>query len=585
MSVFDSTQPKLMLVYHDIAKVADTSLCVGLQFDVEDRSLEVLIRPNLNKINTHQLCFQASLQRIPWGWPFNPKVPEHNVAAAIATIIEADGQAYRDLVNGIPIVKKVRGNAPNPHNIPHEFSSVSEYRSLRVSAVDLIRPMLLAEPTYELLRAFQKEGVNWLVGREKAILADDMGLGKTVQAIYALRVLFNRAKIKSALVVAPKSLLANWEEELTRWAPELSRARLIPSSSIRSRAWETVLGACHVLLTNYEQLRDPPAVLTERGVDVVIADEAHRLRNIGSQVAQGVRKLTTSRFWALTGTPFERDPEDLATLLSILEPNKFSISDRRLHPASLRAQARPYVLRRLKVNVLKDLPEVWEQQQVLDLLPGQRESYSKAWRKVANSSRDRVLAAVNELRTICDYDHRTGESVKVDRIVEILQDVASSNEKAVVFSYLLKPLDVLEERLNRHFGKQIGLNLRGDMSSGDRESAITRFKVDPEALVLLCSLRVAGEGLTLTSANHVIFLNEWWNPSANIQARDRVVRIGQRKGVRLYKFRCRNTIEDNLEEILARKSQEMINLIDRLADPGQSSTLVDSVIDDLLRNR
>ena len=574
-----------MLGYHEIKAVSETPICVALRFLPVDRSLEITIRRSVDMEGNHHFCFEPCFSGIPLGFPFDKNPSEGNIAAVVAKILDADWQASRDLFNGLAIVKRVPGTPPNPLNSPQESSRLSDYRSLRLNAANFVRPMLLPQPTYEPLLGFQRDGVDWLIEREKAILADDMGLGKTVQAIYALRLLFNRAKITSALILAPKSLLANWEEELTRWAPELSRVRMIPNASLRSRAWENLAGGCHLFLTNYEQVRNPPRTLTETGVDVVIADEAHRLRNIGSQVAQGVRKLATKRFWALTGTPFERDPEDLATLLSVLEPKRFSISDRRLHPASLRAQTRPYILRRLKGNVLSDLPEVLEHQQVLELLPGQRESYARAWRKAANSDRDRVLAAVNDLRAICDYDDQTDQSVKVDRIVEILEDVAHSKEKAVVFSYLLKPLDVLYERLCQKFGKNSVLNLRGDMSSRERESSISNFSNDPTSFVLLCSLRVAGEGLTLTAANHVIFLNEWWNPSANMQARDRVVRIGQRKGVRLYKFRCKNTIEDNLEAILARKSQEMVNLIDRLAVPGQSGDLPESLLNNLLRSK
>ena len=574
-----------MFVYHQIEAGTPEKICVAVRPLREDNSLEITIHPGTNPDGYCKLAGKFETDNIFGIAPFAENIPTKNIAAAVAKLLEVDGQAYRDLVNGSTIVKKVRGTPPPPTTPLPESSPLANYRTLRMNAVDQIRPMFLPQPSFEPLLEFQKEGVNWLMGREKAILADDMGLGKTVQAIYALRLLFNKAEINSAMVLAPKSLIANWEEELSRWAPELSRVRLIPKASVRTQAWQTVIGACHVILTNYEQMRRPPDILIEEGIDVIVADEAHRMRNIGSQVTQGVRRVKARRFWALTGTPFERDPEDLATLLSMLEPSKFSTSDRHLHPASLRSQARPYVLRRLKEHVLSDLPQVLEHQEVLELLPGQRESYLRALREVSSAERTQMLALINELRTICDFDERTGQSSKLDRILERLEDISASKEKVVVFSYLLKPLDVLEERLKKRFGREAVLNLRGEMSFDERRIAINRFMTDPDTLVLLCSLRVSGEGLTLTAANHVIFVNEWWNPSANAQARDRVVRIGQQRGVRLYKFRCKNTIEDNLEEILHRKSQEMVALIDGLADPNNAPSGIDSLLSRLVPKR
>ena len=434
------------------------------------------------------------------------------------------------------------------------------------------------------LRRFQIDGVHWLCQNPKAILADDMGLGKTVQAAYALRLLFNEGKAYSALVICPKSLLANWEHELNKWAPELGRVRLVPKAPIREEVWKIVLNASHVIVTNYEQVRNPPRSLQEEGVDVIIADEAHRIRNIGSQVAQGIRRIRTNRFWALTGTPVERDPEDLATILSILEPHRFSVWTNVY--MLLLCVLKPDLTFSEDSNRtwLSELPNVWEDQQLLDLLPAQRESYNKRLHTTAKSGQEDVLATINDLRTICDYDDTTGESVKIDRIIEIIDDVIAAGEKAVVFSYLLEPLDVLQDRLKKRFQKDAVLNLRGSMSSEEREDAIDQFKTRDGTHVILCSLRVAGEGLTLTEANHVIFLNEWWNPSANAQARDRVVRIGQGKGVRVYKFKCRNTIEENLEEILLKKTRDMAQLVDRLADTRSTVDQMAPLISDLMRS-
>ena len=568
--------------YHQIEGPDGGLICVTLCQVSDTEALDITMDPLCDLQGEHVQSLSVPSDAPVLAAPFEPLPPENRVCSMIERLLRADGQASQDLSRGLKVVARVRSTEPKPGTLVTESSSLSVYRSIRLIGPDLIRPILLKQPIMSSLRRFQVDGVDWLCKTPKAILADDMGLGKTVQAIYALRLLFNEGKAYNALVICPKSLLSNWENELSKWAPELGRVRLVPKASIREQVWKTVLNANHVLLTNYEQVRNPPRALQEQGVDVIIADEAHRIRNIGSQVAKGIRKIRTNRLWALTGTPVERDPEDLATILSILEPNRFSVLDKRLHIASLRSQARPYVLRRLKSDVLTELPDVWEDQQLLDLLPGQRKSYDNLLRRTANSGETDILAIINEMRTICDYDNATGESVKIDRIIEIVDDVIAAGDKAVVFSYLLEPLDVLQSRLEKLLQNNTVLNLRGSMSIDEREQAINLFKSRDDVHVILCSLRVAGEGLTLTEANHVIFLNEWWNPSANVQARDRVVRIGQRKGVRVYKFRCRNTIEETLEEILLRKTRDTAQLVDRLADTGTTVNQMAPLNSDLM---
>ena len=554
--------------YHFVDLGYGLTCCVGVR--PTQHGLEILIDPGVSDATEHDCQFYSQPTSLTLPAPFEPLPSRIRINAAMRRLIAIDGQALKDLRRGIVVRKQVSVTDPHPLDLASDAPTLSAYGSMRLTAADLVRPILLAIPSEERLRPFQIEGSRWLIQRDKAILADDMGLGKTVQTIAALRVLFNEGRIFSSLIVCPKSLLANWEEELSSWSPELARLRVTPQPSIREQVWKAVWGKVHILLTNYEQLRTTPLALRQSELHIVVADEAHRIRNADSQTAQGIRRLGTKRFWALTGTPIERDPEDLATMLATLEPDRSSVTDKRLHPSSLRSQARPYVLRRLKADVLDELPRVLESVLTLELLPDQRESYSRVLRGLSKSDGASTLATINRLRAICDYDSRSGQSAKVDRIIEIVQDVATAGEKSVVFSYLLEPLTVLRTELERLLGRETVIELRGSMSATDRTEAIQRFKHDTDVHSILCSTRVAGEGLTLTEANHVIFLNQWWNPSANAQARDRVVRIGQRKGVRVYQFKCKHTIEETLESILARKSRDFARLIDRLAEPGPS---------------
>lgn len=448
--------------------------------------------------------------------------------------------------------------------------TVANYRMLRLGVGELLCPLFLAPPVLDKLYPFQRSGVQWLIDRTGGILADDMGLGKTVQVIAAIRLLFNRAKIRSVLVVCPKSLVATWEREFGRWAPELGVGVVTPIARIRKDAWKAVLGRFHVLLTNYEQLREVPDVLTRVPLDLIVADEAHRLRNRWARVTSGSFQLEPKRFWALTGTPLERDLEDLATLLALVAPKSFAPTDAKLHPSSLRSRARPYMLRRRKNEVLEELPAVLDTTEILDLSKAQERLYREAVKRHRLADgKGNELALLTRLLLLCDIDTESRESCKVDRILNLLGRIHRQKEKAVVFSYRLEPLRELKCRIVDQWGPDAALLLVGEMDNEERDRAVVKFRNDHRTLALLASSRVGGEGLTLVEANHVFLFNQWWNPSANEQARDRVVRIGQRRKVHIYRFCCRGTIEEALERILESKQDLIDRTVERLAQ-GES---------------
>jgi SNF2 family DNA or RNA helicase len=434
------------------------------------------------------------------------------------------------------------------------------------AAAEQIIPLLLPWKIDYNLYNYQRRGVAWLLRHERALLADDMGLGKTAQAIAAARRLIRDGIVSWALVVAPRTLIANWSAEARRWAPELTVATALPIGGDREDRWWRLVRRAHLLLTSYEQLREPAEALVRNSPELAIADEAHRLRNIESQSTQGFRSLNLNRIWALTGTPIERDTEDLAVIMSLLDPARFSPDDKSLPPSSLRARLRPYMLRRRKGDLLEELPPVMEDNEVLELTPAQQTAYESA---ILEHSRTAgaagVLPLFNKLRTICDMDPATGASTKLDRIVELLSDIKLAEEKAIVFSYMLEPLRLLQNRLTK-VTPTIGYStITGEMTLGERSAALQEFKTNQACTALLISTRVGSEGLTLTEANHVIFINRWWNPSANIQARDRVVRIGQSRIVHVETFTCRGTVEERLENILKEKSLTFEELIEALA--------------------
>jgi SNF2 family DNA or RNA helicase len=415
--------------------------------------------------------------------------------------------------------------------------------------VELIRPFVLPRKINDSLYPYQRHGVSWLLHKKRGILADDMGLGKTYQAISAARRLIRFGEINWTLVVAPKSLLNTWLDEFNKWAPELKTCIFTRAEMQKGYSWTRLINSNHILITTYETLRGDINQIHENSPDLVIADEAHRLRKKESLTFQAFKTLKSRYLWFLSGTPIERSSEDLVVMLSIIEPRQFSQNDKSIHRISLQAQARNFFLRRTKNEVLSELPPVIERLETLELTESQRKSYEN----VLRSNYVNYLSKFSKLREICDYDEESDESSKIDRILEIAQDIADNKEKVVVFSYTLKPLSILAEKLN--IEGILFTTILGDQSIEIRKQVIDQFKNDSKVTVLLASTKVASEGITLTEANNVIFMNKWWNPSSNNQARDRVVRIGQTKKVNVIGFKIKNTLEENLEKILENKQK------------------------------
>jgi SNF2 family DNA or RNA helicase len=393
-----------------------------------------------------------------------------------------------------------------------------------------------------------------------------MGLGKTYQAISAARRLVRSGRIDWGLIVTPKSLLNTWFDEFNKWSPEL-KVNIVSRSEINSGfSWAKLINSSHIVLTTYETLRANTQEILKNSPDLIIADEAHRLRKKESLVFQSFKTLKTNYLWLLSGTPIERASEDLVVLLSIIEPRQFSYNDKSIHRISLQARARSYFLRRTKSEVLSQLPPVIETLESLEFTDAQRNSYNQTLRSNIYSSH---LARFSKLREICDYDEDSGESVKIDRILEIVADIKLSNEKVIIFSYILMPLNILAKKLR---SESINFEMiSGEQSIEVRKNVIESFKNDQSVVVLLASTKAASEGITLTEANNVIFINKWWNPSSNIQARDRVSRIGQTKLVNVVSFKIKHSLEDNLEKILENKQTTFDQIMGSLSVSGLES--------------
>lgn len=414
---------------------------------------------------------------------------------------------------------------------------------------------------------YQLEGVAFLYPRAAAVLADEMGLGKTVQAITALRLLIHAGEVRQALVVCPKPLVSNWQRELARWAPELP---VLPiEGDAARRAWQWRQQNIPVRIANYELLqRDgPQAVAAGAAFDLVVLDEAQRIKNRASLTSQVVRALPRARSWALTGTPVENSAEDLVGIFEFVMPGYLSPE---MKLRRLGRLAGEYVLRRTKEQVLADLPPRLEREAHVELGPAQRESYRLAEERGvlrlaglgAECTIHHVFELVLRLKQICNFDPASGESAKLERLQADLEEVAASRQKALVFSQYVETLDTLRSRLSAF----APLVYHGRVPQREREAVLARFRERPGPQVLLLSYGAGGVGLNLQCASYVFLFDRWWNPAVEDQAIHRAHRIGAAGPVTVTRFLTLDTIEERIDQVLQDK-RELFDTIFSSAEP------------------
>ncbi len=420
------------------------------------------------------------------------------------------------------------------------------------------------------LMPFQREGVQALLDNYQLLLADDMGLGKTLQAIAALRILRARREIGSCLVAAPAGLLDQWRREIAKWAPELSA--IIIRGSTADRGWQWAAER-DVTLVSYDTLRsdfgnNPPSPVRRRTWDVVVADEAQRIKN-RNDTSDALKGLQRTRSWALTGTPIENHEEELASVLEFVDHDGSVPPKRYRAGAELLRRHGELQLRRRKGDVLEDLPPKQVTKVVIDLNARQRDRYDKAERDGivylkslgAEVGVRHVLELITRLKQICNADPETGESSKLDDIKDRLQQLAAQGHKALLFSQYVSDTSGVAAAAS-YLNDFNPLAITGELPQPERADTIARFKAGDEHTVLIMSLRAGGLGLNLQEASYVFHLDRWWNPAIENQAEDRSHRFGQTVKVNVIKYSCSGTIEERIDEILERKQALFDELID-----------------------
>jgi len=341
------------------------------------------------------------------------------------------------------------------------------------------------------------------------------------------------------------------------------------------RTWQWRLPGVAVKIANYELLMRDREVITSRGVqfDLVVLDEAQRIKNRNSVTSQVVNSISRRRSWALTGTPIENSPEDLVSIFEFLSPGHLSqgISPRRLGRA-----VSDFVLRRTKDRVLTDLPPRLFRDAELDLTPEQRLSYEMAESDGVlrltemgdQATIQHVFELVLRLKQICNFDPATSSSCKLERLTADLEEVAASGQKAIIFSQWVETLRSLHRRLRR-FG---ALEYHGRIPSSRRDGLIEQFRNDPDTHILLMSYGAGSVGLNLQFAQYVFLFDRWWNPAVEDQAINRAHRIGVTGPVTVTRFLTLETIEERINQILIQK-REMFDTILSQTDAPRSKGL------------
>jgi SNF2 family DNA or RNA helicase len=415
--------------------------------------------------------------------------------------------------------------------------------------------------------AYQYQGVAFLYPRYSAVLADEMGLGKTMQAITAVRMLLRSGEIRSVLLICPKPLVTNWRREFTLWAPEIPLT--IIEGDAGRRRWQWTQPA-PVKIANYELLMRDRDVLEEGlAFDLVILDEAQRIKNTASSTSQIARSICRTRNWALTGTPIENTPDDLVGIFEFLSPGflRPGMGARRLSEL-----VRDHILRRTKEMVLTDMPPKLFRDAELDLSPEQRATYEMAENEgVMQLSAmgeeitiQHVFELVLRLKQICNFDPATGASSKLERLEADLEEVAASGKKAIVFSQWVKTLEVMREKLRR-FGP---LEYHGQIPSKQRDGVLAQFKEDRRKHVILMSYGAGSVGLNLQFCEYVFLFDRWWNPAVEDQAINRAHRIGAAGPVTVTRMLALSTIEERINQVLEHKRELFAQIIGQNSAPA-----------------
>lgn len=425
---------------------------------------------------------------------------------------------------------------------------------------------------------YQLKGIAFLFARHAAVLADEMGLGKTMQAASTIRLLVHAKEIRQVLLVCPKPLVTNWKREFATWAPEIPVGIIEGDSAKRKFQWQQP--NMPVKIANYELLMRDQDIIREPETkfDLVVLDEAQRIKNRNSTTSKVVHSIQRTRSWALTGTPVENSPDDIVGIFDFLQEGFLRPG---MPPKQIAHEVRDHILRRTKDMVLTDMPPKLFRDEELELTPEQEETYRNAEESgVINLNKlghsitvQHVFELVLRLKQICNFDPVTGASAKLERLEADMAEVAASGQKAIVFSQWVKTIDQLTGPLARYNP----LEYHGRIPSKQRDPILKRFKEDPKCHVLLMSYGAGSVGLNLQFCRYVFLFDRWWNPAIEDQAINRAHRIGAAGSVTVTRMIAANTIEQRIHQVLAEKRELFETIFSETGTPRPMGLTQDEI--------
>ena len=462
----------------------------------------------------------------------------------------------------------------------------------------------------KLLRDYQKEGVKWLYTIYKCdlggILADEMGLGKTLQAIIFLRKLLQEKPEAKILIVSPTSLVYNWEKEFQKFAPELKYVAVAENKKKRQEIMQN-FDNYNIFITTYGLVRNDNDEYENKEFEVCIIDEAQAIKNYQAGMTKEIKKIKARTKIALTGTPLENSVLELWSIFDFIMPGylnsivrfreAYGIKDvdkdslKRLD--NLNYQIRPFILRRKKKEVSKELPDKIEQIEYLEMTETEKAMYQSlveyTKEEIDNiiasegfsKARFKIVTLLTRLRQLCispallDKDYKES-SVKIKRLLEIVKELIKDNHKILIFSSFKSAVELVKTQLDAESISNYVID--GSVSGKERVMLVDAFNKDKTNCFLI-TLKSGGTGLNLTSADIVIHLDVWWNPQAENQATDRAHRIGQTKKVTVLKLINKGTVEEKIIELQEKKRILSDNLIE-----GKNTMTLDTLTEEELTN-
>lgn len=469
----------------------------------------------------------------------------------------------------------------------------------QMSTFSTVEELTLPKGINAEFREYQMKGFGWLWFMYKyglnGILADDMGLGKTLQALTVLQKAKEEDGPMPTLVIAPTTVVFNWESEIQKFAPTLSCLKL--QGGERKQFFKKI-PEYDVVITSYALVRRDIAKLKDVNFRYIILDESQNIKNATSQTAQAVKQLNSQHKLALSGTPIENKLEELWSVFDFLMPGfLFTMADfnsRYVNPIMerqdkivekrLKLQIYPFILRRMKRDVAKDLPDKVENIAYCELTDDQRDFYlqvldstkEELFKSIEQNglekSRLSIFSALLRMRQICChprlYDKNNVKNVissgKFEKLKSMLEEIIAEKHRILLFSQFVDMLDIIKVWLEKSGIKYEYLTGK----TKDRQGAVERFNSDPTIPIFLISLKAGGTGLNLTGADYVIHYDPWWNPAVEDQATDRAYRIGQTKKVFVYRLITKNTVEEKIQKLKTIKR----NLVDSVISVDRNIT-------------